>query len=350
MKAVYSDVIQFRGSHYDFGYWQGKKLSDSFILPNRRKQWEKQYKRHFIVDVNQVKQALVTFAPEIWAEIQGLADGLHYDIETAIREFGGYYLEYGQSGCSVFTSSDYMMRNYDNAPASYEGRFVLFQPTDGGYATVGPSMQITGRTDGMNEKGLAMGYNFTNRIGSNDGFVCNMIGRIILQTCATIEEAVTLLKNIPHRHAFSYIMLDQSGDSVIVEASSRQVKARKGHICTNHFEQLREENRYRLDDSLKREKALKEGQVHVTDSYSAFRLLNHSEHGVYSNKYGAWAGTLHTAGYFPKDMSVWFALGGDRKPVILPFNDWLEGHDFPIKQIKGKIDSKELFVNMVEID
>ena len=135
MKAVYSDVIQFRGSHYDFGYWQGKELGDSFILPNRRKQWEKQYKRHFIVDVNQVKQALVTFAPEIWAEIQGLADGLHYDIETAIREFGGYYLEYGQSGCSVFTSSDYMMRNYDNAPASYEGRFVLFQPTDGGYAT-----------------------------------------------------------------------------------------------------------------------------------------------------------------------------------------------------------------------
>src|SRR5699024_8652594 len=99
-----------------------------------------------------------------------------------------------------------MIRNYYSDPRSYEVRYLLYQSIVCGYATSGPYMQVNGRIDGMNEKGLTMAYNFTHRKQSADGFLCNMIGRLILETCADIEEAIKLLKNIPHRHSFSYIL------------------------------------------------------------------------------------------------------------------------------------------------
>lgn len=86
------------------------------------------------------------------AEINGLADALQWRTEDALREFGGHYVEYGRSGCSILADSQYLIRNYDSHPGSYEGRYMIYQPTDTGYAVIGPSMQITGRIDGINEK------------------------------------------------------------------------------------------------------------------------------------------------------------------------------------------------------
>src|SRR5699024_11965580 len=101
---------------------------------------------------------------------------------------------------------------------------------------------VTGRIDGMNDKGLTMAYNFTHRKQYAVGFLCNMIGRLILETCAVIEEAIKLLQSIPHRHSFSYILLDPSGESFVVEASPRNVIERKSNVCTIHFHILDEES------------------------------------------------------------------------------------------------------------
>lgn len=349
MLQVYSDVIQFQGNHYYFGYMQGELLKNSPILSNRKKQWFSKRSRHFIIDMPAFRSVIHEFAPAIWDEIHGLADALEMEIEDAIREFGGYYLEYGNSGCSIFSSSNYLIRNYDNAPLSYDGRYVIYKPTDAGYAAVGPSMQITGRTDGMNEKGLVMGYNFINRRQSDDGFVCNMIGRIILESCSDNEEAVLLLKEIPHRHSFSYVLLDKSGETLIVEASPRKVAVRKSTICTNHFQILQEENRYRMDDSLRRYDAISQQQNSATNSFKAFRMMNDLDKEIFSTNYGAWSGTLHTAIYYPKELKVGITLGGDRLPLIFDVTTWLHGEKFKIKQIKGQLKTHTPFVNMVRL-
>lgn len=345
MKQIHSNVLQYRGTHYDFGYMQGEQLKDSLTVKNREKQW-KVRKPRFTVKKHEVKQAIMKFAPRVWDELLGLHDALEWPMERVMMEFGGYRVEYVRSGCSIMTGDNYLIRNYDYHPKTYEGRYVFFQPTDQGYAIAGPSQRITGRMDGMNEKGLALGYNFMHRKKPGDGFICCMIGRLVLESCATVDEAVAMLKEIPHRHSFSYIVCDGSGETYVVEASPRGVKVRQSNICTNHFEIMKHENRNYLIDSERRMNVMRREQESLSDAYDAFRLLNGTDKGIFSDQYRNWAGTIHTSAYFPREMKTWIALGGNREPVEFDFSKWLDGEDVLLDKITGEVDTDIPFVHM----
>ncbi|MRG85711.1 C45 family autoproteolytic acyltransferase/hydolase [Salinibacillus xinjiangensis] len=347
MKSVHSDILQFRGTHYDFGYKQGEELKNSLILKNRERQW-KVRKPRFFINVQETKEVITKFAPGIWDELEGLRDALDWPVDRVLKEFGGYRVKYVKSGCSIVTGDNYFIRNYDYHPKTYEGRYVLYQPTDRGYAIMGPSQRITGRSDGMNEKGLVLGYNFMHRKKPGDGFICCMIGRIILETCANVEEAVEMLKEIPHRHSFSYIVYDQSGETYVVEASPRGVEVRQSNVCTNHFEIMKKENRNHLVDSYRRMENIQKHQAMFSEAYDAFRFMNDSDKGVFSNDYKSWAGTIHTSAYFPQEMKGWFVLGGDQEPVEFDFAAWLDGKNIEQDRIKGEIDTDIPFVHMDE--
>lgn len=347
MKTIYTHVIEFRGTHYDFGLLQGRMIKESLLVKNREKQW-KVRKPRFTVSENEVKQAITNVQPKIWEEILGLKDALDWPMERVLREFGGYRIDYVKSGCSIVTGDNFLIRNYDYHPKTYDGRYTLFQPTDGGYAMCGPSQRITGRMDGINEHGLAMGYNFMNRKNPGSGFVCHMIGRLILETCANIEEAVALLKEIPHRHSFSYIVHDKSGITKIIETSPRNVCVREGNTCTNHFEVMKEENRHHLVDSKRRLELLEKEKSNLSDGEAAFRLLNDTNRGVFSKLYGSWAGTIHTSGYFPKELKAWFALGGDQKPIEIDFANWLQGKNLKLDRFYGEVDTDIPFIHLDE--
>lgn len=345
MRQIYSEVIQFRGTHYDFGYRQGELLKDSLILKNREKQWKVRRPR-FQLDVEETKEVMTTFAPGLWEELLGFQEALEWPMLRVLKEFGGYRLEYGKSGCSILTGDGYFIRNYDYHPKTYEGRYVFYQPTDEGYAVVGPSQRITGRSDGLNEKGLVLGYNFMHRKKPGDGFICGMIGRIILERCANVAEAVDMLKDIPHRHSFSYIVYDRSGKTYVVEATPRQVVVREAKACTNHFEIMTDENRHYLVDSKRRLDIIQTEQSQLGGARDAFDLFNQPKHGVFSREYKNWAGTIHTAAYFPNEMTTWFALGENQVPTEFDFGKWLHGADVDCKQIIGEIDTDISFVHM----
>lgn len=345
MKKVYSHVVQFRGTHYEFGKQQGLNLKDSLTLANREKQWKIRRPR-FHIDVKETKAMFQRFAPQMWDEFQGFQDALGWTMAEVLQEFGGYRLDNHKSGCSILTGADYMVRNYDYHPKTYEGRYVLYQPTDQGYATIGPTQRITGRMDGMNEKGLALGYNFMHRLKPGDGFICNMIGRLVLENCATVDEAIDMLKDIPHRHSFSYVLLDENEETFIVETSPRKVQVRKGHMCTNHFELLTDENRKVLDDSKQRLETIEQHQNHITNVEQAFTLLNTPDHGVFSKQYKNWAGTIHTAAYLPQARQAWFALGENKHPYVFDFTKWLNGEDLRLNTLVGEVDTDLPFVHM----
>ena len=179
MIQVTSTITQFRGSHYDFGLFQAAQLNQSSYMIKRSTMNQQLFKK-FKVDLHYIKSLYLQFAPFLLEEIRGLADGLALTEEVAFMHFAGFFAN-RPSGCSILMNEHYMVRNYDQEPSTYDGRFCLFQPTDGGYASAGPSMMITGRTDGINEHGLTVGYNFVNSRAHEDGFVCNMLARIVLK-------------------------------------------------------------------------------------------------------------------------------------------------------------------------
>ncbi|WP_082235134.1 C45 family autoproteolytic acyltransferase/hydolase [Halobacillus massiliensis] len=347
MKQIYSEILQFRGSHYDFGYKQGELLKGSLTIENRVRQW-KVRKPRFIVEEAEAKAAITTFAPQVWEELEGLRDALEWPMERVLMEFGGYRVDYKKSGCSIMTGDGYLIRNYDYMPKTYEGRYSFFQPSDGGYAIAGPTQRITGRMDGMNEHGLVMGYNFMHRKKPGKGFICCMIGRLVLESCANVDEAVAMLKEIPHRHSFSYIVFDPSNRTYIVEASPRGVEVRESNVCTNHFELQKKENRNHLTDSLKRMESINNARGHIRGPYEAFRHMNDTDKGVFSKQYRNWAGTIHTSGYLPQEMKTWFALGGDQEPEEFDFSQWLGGKDLSLSKITGIVDTDIPFVHMEE--
>lgn len=350
MKKISTNVIQFRGTHYEFGYHQGTLMKNHILLKNRENQW-KVRKPLFSIDIEQTKRVFQEIAPAIWEELSGFAEALKWPMERVLLEFGGYRVKLNRSGCSILTGTDYLIRNYDYHPKTYDGIYSVFQPADSGYAVIGVTQKITGRCDGMNEKGLAMGYTFMHRKRPGDGFVCSMIGRIILETCADINEAVALLKNIPHRGSFSYVLFDKNHtESTIVEASPRNVEVRKGAACTNHFQIMKEENRHYLKDSKRRLEIMESNRSSSLQGEEAFQLLNGTENGVFSNLYGQWAGTIHTSGYFPSKLEAWLAIGGDQQPVKFDFAAWLNGEDFPISEVAGIVDTDIPFVHMEKAD
>ncbi|MBP2240990.1 putative choloylglycine hydrolase [Cytobacillus eiseniae] len=347
MKQIYSDIIQFRGTHFDFGYMQGEKIKDSLSVINRDNQW-KVRKPRFKLSVDEVKEAIIPFAPRVWDELEGMQAALEWPMERVLKEFGGYRLNYARSGCSIMTSEHYLIRNYDYHPKTYEGRFVIFQPSDQGYAIIGPSQRVTGRMDGMNEKGLAIGYNFMHRKKPGDGFICCMIGRLVLESCGNVTEAVMMLKELPHRHSFSYVVYDGTGETFVIETSPRGIEVRRSNACTNHFEIMKQENRYHLDDSKRRLEIIEDHYSNIMNANEAFQLFNQTDKGIFSDLYSSWAGTIHTSVYFPKELKAWFALGGDQVPTSFDFAQWLAGDNVPIKQIVGEIDTDIPVLHMDE--
>src|SRR5699024_8630995 len=115
---------------------------------------------------------------------------------------------------------------------------------------------------------------------------------------------------------------------------------------TNHFDILTEENRYRMDDSLRRQTVMQEEQTHLVDSLEAYRMMNDSDIGVFSNNYGAWSGTIHTALFYPEKLKMGLSLGGDRLPYMFDFGKWVAGDNVNVKTLNGQLNTNISFGNM----
>lgn len=346
MQLVKASVIGSRGTPYEVGVDLGNQLKGSplygFHLERRKKS-----RNSYATVMSEVRDLFMQYDPSLWEEINGFAEGIGWTLEETVHEYSGYQADWPVSGCSALAKDGIYVRNYDFHPKTYEGRLLLTQ-TEGAYSSIGFSGRGIGRIDGLNEKGLALGFHFVNRMNPGKGLICTTLARMVLDTCSTTEEAVALLSELPHRQSFNYSIHDRKGKSAVVEASPRGVQSYESEgslVCANHFQSpdLLGGNRFHIKESKERLVHLSEMMESPITLIEGFQSFHHEESRIFKKDYEQWNGTIHTVAFDCRSLSAVVGLGSGSRGVTIDFSKWLKGERLHIKKIVGRFPTTEIF-------
>ncbi|MDH6260749.1 C45 family autoproteolytic acyltransferase/hydolase [Bradyrhizobium sp. BR13661] len=332
--------VQCRGTPYEVGRAQ----ADAFAATLKGKAFlrRKNVRLPWWFDIRTEERAFRTYAPDLWEEIGGIAEGLNIPMERAVAHFGNDGLRMPTGGCSAVMSGGVYGRNYDFWPRGYEARFALIQ-VQGSYASIGGSHQMTGRLDGMNEHGLSIGLHLVRARPRSPGLTSTLLIRRVLDSCATTAEAIAFLRRTPHAMSYNYSLLDAGGVAAVVEAGAGAVAVRLGDwlACTNHFQstQLRALNR-RVAHSIDRLPPLEGWAARALSAEQTFSALNLSASPAFHN-YGN-CQTLHTIVAEPVKRRLLIGIGGDAAALEedmldVDFGRWVSGEDLAIGQLRGQL-------------
>jgi predicted choloylglycine hydrolase len=340
-KTLRVSFVQCRGTPYEVGRAQ----ADAFAATRKGKAFLRRKKvwLPWWLNIRTEERAFKTYAPALWEEIGGIAEGLNIPMERAVTYFGNEGLRMPTGGCSAVMSGGVYGRNYDFRPRQYEARFALVQAR-GSYASIGGSHQLTGRLDGMNERGLTIGLHLVKARPRSPGLTSVVLVRRVLDSCATTAEAIDLLRRLPHAMQYNYSLLDAGGVAAVVEAAAGAVAVRGGDwlACTNHFQspQLMRLN-HRVAHSIGRLPPLEGWAARELSAEQTFKALNFSASPAFHN-YDNGAQTLHTIVAEPAKRRLLIGIGGDAAALEedmldVDFKLWIAGEDLPIKHLKGQL-------------
>jgi len=179
--------------------------------------------------------------PEILDEFQGFADGCAIscdDLKAFIFMIGAEM----HDSCSIFAASSpnpILGRNND---FYYEykkyAQTCLTMPKNA-YWSVGNSTIFIGKHDGLNEAGLAIAMSSVHPLIFKPGINWLIAVRAVLDKCSNVAEATKFLSGANYSTGNNFVLVDESGDMAVVEASPQKVKVRKPDqgflVSTNHF-------------------------------------------------------------------------------------------------------------------
>lgn len=290
-----------------------------------------------------MKALYSSFAPHLLEELNGLACGLRLSSKRAAAMLSGYDVPKPQAmGCSAYMTKEFYVRNYDFSPDFYDGIFSLVQP-ENPFATAGYNLQLLGRHDGVNEKGLVIGLHFVSHDGYTKGISPWVANRMVLDMCSSIEEAVAMLKEIPHSGCYNFSLGDREGNKAVVEPSPEKVVVRYGDpllTCVNHFlsDSLKSKNRDSMDGSLKRNSDLLALKDHHFTHAEVFNVFKDKQSSLFFTDYEHLFGTLHTFSYSYQNSKILTAIAQSGQCLDVDFKKWVDGRDLKVKELKGMID------------
>ncbi len=205
------------------------------------------------------------------------------------------------AGCSQAVWSrehPLLVRNYDYHPLACEGASLTSAWTP--ERRVIASLDcLWGALDGMNSDGLAVSLAFGSRRSVGKGFGIPLILRYVLETCATTEEALSVLRRVPSHMAYNVSVLDASGDHAVACLAPRtETRVRREAVATNHQAELEWPLSDRDASSLRRERHLAKLLRSRNTAGQAF-LDAFLAPPLYATDWAGGYGTIYTVAYQP---------------------------------------------------
>ena len=219
---------RFKGTHYDCGYKYGKLLAEhgniikecpTFEITNELKNFAKDclpvYREYY---------------PEIVDEIQGMADGQGSSLETITNILFPMYCFKPKNHCTAFAVSDgeniFLGKNSDFLVSIEKLYMNCLYSLSNAFAFNGNTTAFVQIEDGMNQKGLAAALTFLYPHINKPGLNAGMLVRYILEKCATTEEAISALKELPIASAQTITLADSKGKIAVVECNPVKLEVR----------------------------------------------------------------------------------------------------------------------------
>jgi hypothetical protein len=233
--------VKLCGSYGEMGRQQGrplKRASLTFSPPDPKKL---RFARECEEIVNQ-------YAPELLDEMRGLAEAAELDYGTLMTLIlTAPYEPQDLPNCTVLAVAPertadgrpIVGRNYDFFhDISEEPATTYCTYPKGRYASLSNCDIWVGREDGLNEAGLFVGQAAFFLPGLKPGLTFWLIVRLLLDRCATVDEGLELIQNVPHASSFTYLLADCSGKAVVVEPTVEGIELRYPEdgllVMTNH--------------------------------------------------------------------------------------------------------------------
>lgn len=331
------NVIQIRDTSFNIGLKFGKYLNNNPLLNVLESITRPE------IDYKGLKSIFSGLAPHLLEEIEGLACGLEISTMRSASLFSGYDVPKTEAmGCSAIITKDYYVRNYDFSPALYDGIFSLVQ-SEAAFATAGYNLQVLGRHDGINQEGLVIGLHFVSNNGYSKGISPWTAIRMVLDMCSSVDDAIQMLKEIPHSACYNFSLGDKNGNIAVVEASPETVIGRLGDSllsCVNHFQEetLINKNRLSIDGSVKRNSYLQGMTTEHITHQEMFDIFKDKRSPLFFTDYENLFGTLHTLSYSFQDSRIMTTIAESNQVLDFSFEDWVKGKNITEQILRGNID------------
>ncbi|UKW85166.1 C45 family peptidase [Bacillus anthracis] len=354
VKGYFSSL---KGSHYEIGKQQGEFVKQHpYLIPQFIQKENLISHQHW----TESRNILHNYCPGINEEIEGFCEVLKIPSENMMY----YYqtlLKAGCSHCAVLPKKTdlkhtYVLRNYDLSPVIDEMRFCSTY-VEGAYAHSGFSTQYFGRTEGVNERGLSVTFSACGQPVGNiaglrkpavSGLQCFAVIRVLLEKCKNVQEAKSLIEEIPIASNMNLIVADPL-DAVCIEIFdgyksiiTTVEESQDFIVSTNHAISLpiQKLNSRRLEQSTNRYHTLYEHlNRNEQVSIESLKRLVQIEYpaGLTVHNYEEWFGTLHSVLFDLHECTMNICFGS---PL---FNDWYSlevGGSLPFSEVNVNFENK----------